>query len=627
MNKGNRGIGGPSPGTEDLSARRARFAKFEHRTRWIGLILLVLSVALVGQLFYLQIEQVLHYRTLSDENRVTVRPVPAPRGLIYDRDGTLLVQNEPSFALELNPERVEEQERLLDRLGRALPVAASRREAIEKRIRESPPYQPVTLLEGLSSDQVAIIAARRHRFPAIRIQAQSRRHYRHGSTTAHILGYLGEPSLADFRRFDPDRYTPGARIGQIGLERQYEEALQGRPGHREVETDAFGRAVRTLDKEAPEPGMNLVLTVDLELQKLVSRALSDYTEASAVVLNVRTGGLLAMASQPSFNPNRFIGGMTSRDWQELREAPHEPLINRAVQGEYPPASTVKPILALAGLGEGTVTPESTLQCDGTFQVGREDHTFHCWKERGHGELNLSQAVVQSCDVFFYRLGHKMGIGPIHRAYDQFGLGRETGIDLPREAEGLNPGPDWKRRRNGETWFPGETVMTSIGQGYMQVTPIQLGMAAAAIANGGFRVTPHLVRAVQEPESGDLRHRQLEQEPLPLAQDGNLALVRGAMRRVVSSIRGTAHRLAGGSIPFAGKTGTAQVVAIDREEEELDPEEKDRRVRDHALFIAYAPVQDPRIAVAVVIEHGISGATAAGTTARRIIDGYFQKRGG
>lgn len=624
MSKEDRGIGKRPSATEDLSSRRARFAHFELRARWLSLGLLVLAVALVGRLFYLQIERFLHYQTLSDENRITVRPTPAPRGLIYDRNGTLLVENEPAFALELYPERVEDRDKLLDRLGKVLPEAALQREAIEKRIRESPPYQPVTLVRSLSTEQVATFAARRHRFPSIRIRAHSRRHYREGRITSHILGYLGQPSRADLRRYNPELYPPGSRMGQMGLERQYEGALHGRPGHKEVETDAFGRTVRTISKTPPEPGMNLVLTVDLRLQKAVHRALAPYKEASAVVLNPRTGGVLAMASQPTFDPNRFIGGLTSKDWQTLQEAPNEPLLNRAVQGTYPPASTVKPMLALAGLAEGTVSRETTLGCDGTFQVGQDQHTFHCWKEHGHGSLVLQQAVVQSCDVFFYKLGHRMGIAPIHRAFKQFGLGRKTGIDLPQEATGLNPGPEWKQRHRGKIWFPGETVMTSIGQGYMQVTPLQLGVAVASIANGGFRVTPHLVRAVQEPVSEDLRYRQPKQRPVPLARNGGLPLVRQAMEEVVTSIRGTAHRLAGGPVSMAGKTGTAQVVAIDQErEEELDPQERARQLRDHALFIAYAPVKDPRIAVAVVIEHGVSGARAAGEVARQIIDSYFR----
>ena len=611
----------------DLSSRRTQFAHFESRTRLIGLGLACLALVLVGRLFYLQIEQFLHYRTLSDENRIAVRPVPPPRGLIYDRHGRLLVENEPAFALELYPERVDDLDDLLDRLVRVLPAAKDQRAAMERRIEKTPPYLPVTLIEGLDTEQVAMFAARQHNFPSIRIRARSRRHYLEGPLTAHVLGYLAKPAKSDLRRIDADLYPPGTRIGKMGLESQYEHELHGVPGQREVETDAFGRVVREISYRKPQPGSNLVLTLDEHLQKITHEALGPYQEASAVAINPKTGGVLAMASRPTFDPNEFIGGLTSKTWADLRGNPDEPLVNRAIQGLYPPASTVKPMLALAGLVDGAVDPDTELTCTGTFQVGQDRHTFHCWREQGHGPLTVDQAVVQSCDVFFYKLASRLGIGPVHEAFDEFGLGTPTGIDLPGERGGLNPGPKWKRKKRGGVWYPGETVMTAIGQGYMQATPLQLGVMAAALANGGYRVQPHLVRGVQNPISGDMSFRDYPRKRIALAAQGSreLALVRDAMRRVVSSIHGTAHRIAGGWVPMAGKTGTAQVVRIDRDRaEELDPEEKARRLRDHALFVAFAPVEDPQIAVAVVIEHGISGG-AASEVARQIVDSYFHDR--
>jgi penicillin-binding protein 2 len=592
----------------------------------VALGLVGLTLVLTGRLFYLQIEQFLHYRTLSDENRVAVRPVPPPRGLIYDRHGRLLVENQPAFTLELYPERVADMERLLDRLVGVLPAAEDQRAAMLRRIENTPPYLPVTLVQGLDTEQVAMFAARQHNFPSIRIRARSQRHYLEGPLTAHVLGYLAKPDEADFRRFDPELYPPGTRLGKMGLEREYEQALHGVPGQREVETDAFGRVVREIAYRKPEPGKNLVLTLDQQLQEVTHEALAQYPEASAVAINPNTGGVLAMASRPTFNPNEFIGGLTSQTWADLRENPNEPLVNRAIQGLYPPASTIKPVLALAGLAEETITTESEFTCNGTFEVGQDDHTFHCWRRRGHGPMTVDQAVVESCDVFFYKLAERLGIQDLHDALSQFGLGRKTGIDLPGERKGLNPGPDWKRRELGDIWYPGETVMSAIGQGYMQATPLQLAVMGAAVANGGYRVKPHLVRAVQDPISDEMSYRNAERAEVPLGHTDGLPLVRDAMRRVVSSIHGTAHGISGGWVPIAGKTGTAQVVRIDRDrEEQLEPEEKERRLRDHALFVAFAPIRDPRIAVAVVVEHGISGGRAGGQVARQIIDSYFHER--
>jgi len=610
--------------TNHLSSRRNQSTHFEQRARLVGLGLLALAVILLGRLFFLQIEQFFHYRTLSDENRVAVRPLPPPRGLIYDRSGRLLVENEPAFALKMHPDHVEDVDRLLDRLGRVLPAAADQRQAMERRIADKPPYLPVTLLEGLSSEQVATFAARQHQFPSIRIRARSQRNYLYGPLTAHLLGYLAKPDQRDFRQYDPDLYPPGTRIGKMGLEREYEALLHGTPGSREVETDAHGRMVREIGTDRPEPGHDLHLTLDQHLQKATHEALSEFREASAVALNPQTGGVLAMASRPTFNPNQFIGGLSDRTWKELQNDPDEPLVNRALQGLYPPASTIKPVLALAGLKNGAIDEDTEFTCDGTFRVGRDDHTFHCWKERGHGPLDVDEAIAQSCDVFFYKLADRMGIEPIHRALDAFGLGRRSGIDLPGERKGLNPGPAWKRRTHDDIWYPGETVMTAIGQGYMQVTPLQLGVMAAALANGGYRVKPHLVRAVQDPVSGDIRYPEPERQPIELGREGPMQKVRGAMRRVIRSIHGTGHSLVGGRVPLAGKTGTAQVIRIDRGlEEQLDPEEKKRRLRDHALFVAFAPVEDPQIAVAVVVEHGISGGRTAGAVARKIVDSYFR----
>lgn len=620
------GKGGPREGTSStsLAARQQQITRLNRRVQGAALVLAALAVALVGRLVYLQVGQFLHFRTLSNDNRIAVRPILPPRGLIYDRHNRLLAQNEPSFTLRLYPDKVENLEAMLDRLARELPLSADQRAAIDQRLAQREPYQPVTLVRGLDSASVARFAVRQHEYPSIRIRARSRRYYPEGELTAHVLGYLAQPDEQDYLRFDAGLYPPGSRLGKMGVERSYEERLHGAPGEREVETDAFGRVVRELSTTPPEPGDNLILTLDRDLQAATNRALADSKEAAAVALDPNTGGVLAMASQPTFNPNHFIGQLTARGWGGLRNNPLEPLVNRVTQGLYPPASTIKPTLALAGLQHDIIDPQSRFTCNGRYRVGNDDHVFHCWRRSGHGPLNVNEAVTQSCDVFFYKLAHRLQIKPLHETLDQFGFGRKTGIDLPGEHWGLNPDPQWKRKNHQDIWYPGETVMTAIGQGYIQTTPLQLAGMTAALANGGYRVRPHVVRGIEDPLTDRIRYHRVEREPVPVASDKGMEVVRNAMRNVVASVNGTAHSIAGGRIPIAGKTGTAQVVGINRGKEQIDPEEMERSRRDHSLFVAFAPAQDPEIAVAVVVEHGISGGGPAARIARRMIESYLER---
>lgn len=620
------GKGRPREGTSStsLAARQQQVSRFDNRIQGAALILLALALVLVGRLLYLQVGQFLHFRTLSNDNRIAVRPILPPRGLIYDRHNRLLVQNEPSFTLRLYPEKVADLDAMLDRLARDLPLTTEQRAAIERRLADREPYQPVTLVQGLDSASVARFAVRQNQYPSIRIRARSRRRYLEGDLTAHVLGYLAQPDKGDYTRFDAGLYPPGSRLGKMGVERSYEEELHGVPGQREVETDAFGRVVRELSTTPPEPGHNLILTLDRDLQAVTHRALANTQEAAAAALDPGTGGILAMASRPTFDPNRFMSPLSSRSWDQLRNDPLEPMVNRVIQGVYPPASTIKPALALGGLQRGTIQPDTRFNCRGHFRLPNDDHTFHCWRRSGHGPLNVSGALVQSCDVFFYKLAHRMEIGPIHDTLAQFGLGQKTGVDLPGERHGINPSPEWKRRNRHEVWFPGETINTGIGQGYLGATPLQLAAMTAAVANGGQLVQPHVLRGMEDPLSNQLRYRRVVREPVEAATDEHLALVRAAMRNVVASVDGTAHTIAGGRIPIAGKTGTAQVVGLDQKRHEMDPEEMERSRRDHGLFVAFAPVHSPEIAVAVVVEHGISGGGEAARIARRMIESYLEE---
>jgi penicillin-binding protein 2 len=605
-----------------LAARQQQVARYNSRIRAAAAVLALLALVLTGRLLYLQVGQFLHFRTLSNDNRIAVRPILPPRGLIYDRHNRLLVKNEPSFSLRLFPDQVADMDALLDRLVADLPQLASQRATIKKRLEKGDPYQPITLARGLDGATVARFAVRQHDYPSIRIRARSRRYYPEGDLTAHVLGYLGQPDQQDYAEFDTQSFPPGSRVGKMGVERSYETLLHGKPGEREVETDAFGRVVRELSTTPPEPGKNLILTLDRDLQAATHRAMANTKEAAAVALDPNTGGILAMASRPTFDPNQFIGNLTARGWQELRKDPQEPLINRATQGLYPPASTIKPALSLAGLKTDAIEPDSQFNCPGYYRVGHDRHLFHCWKRSGHGPMDIRQALAQSCDVFFYKLSQRLEIGTIHKTLDQFGFGKPTEVDLPSERAGLNPGPTWKKKTHQDLWYPGETVMTAIGQGYLQATPLQLAVMTAAIANGGHKVRPHVVRALENPVSDKLRYHRVEREPVEMAGEEALKVVRQAMRNVVASVNGTGHPIAGGRIPIAGKTGTAQVVSITREEAQVDPEKLERSRRDHSLFVAFAPMDDPEIAVAVIVEHGISGSGPAARISRRIIESYL-----
>jgi penicillin-binding protein 2 len=620
------GNSGPRDTTSStsLAARQQQLARFDNRIQGAALILFALALVLMGRLLFLQVGQFLHFRTLSNDNRIAVRPILPPRGLVYDRHNRLLAQNEPSFTLRLYPEKVDNLEAMLDRLARELPLTTEQRSAIERRLAEREPYQPITLARGLDDASMARFAVRQHEYPSIRIRARSRRRYLEDELTAHVLGYVGQPDKQDYTRFDAGHYPPGSRLGKMGVERSYEETLHGSPGQREVETDAFGRVVRELSTTPPEPGHNLVLTLDRDLQAVTHRALANTKEAAAVALDPGTGGILAMTSRPTFDPNQFIGQLTSRGWNELRNNPLEPLLNRVTQGLYPPASTIKPAIAVGALKRGIVEPDTRFTCRGSFRIPKDDHTFHCWRRSGHGPLNLKQALAQSCDVFFYKVARRLKIGPLHKTLAQFGLGERTGVDLPSEGKGINPSRKWKRKNRHEVWFPGETINTGIGQGYLEATPLQLARMTAALANGGHLVQPHVVRGIEDPVSHRLRYRRVVREPVNPATEENMALVRSAMRNVVASVNGTAHTIAGGPVPIAGKTGTAQVVGLDQERRDLDPEEVERSRRDHGLFVAFAPARSPEIAVAVVVEHGVSGGGKAARIARRMIESYLEE---
>ncbi len=608
-----------------------------------------LVLVLVARLAQLQILEHDHYTTLSENNRVSIEPVAPTRGLIYDRNGVLLAQNLPSFRLEIVPEHVPDMEATLDRLRKLVRLDEADLARFRQTLKRKRRFEGVPLRFRLSDEEVARVSVHRHRLPGVFIRAELARHYPLGRLAAHAVGYVGRISEAELaglsdnlrhcqagappaeaagllRHVDeetlcelmaPSNYAGTWHMGKVGIERYYEYLLHGRVGYQKVETNAQGRVLKVLERTLPVPGRSLYLNLDVRLQRAAETAFGDHNGA-LVALEPRTGAVLALVSMPGYDPNRLVA-----DYRRLTASPDRPLFNRAIQGQYPPGSTLKPFIALAGLELDMMQASDSILCPGYYLLKGDERRYRDWKKEGHGGVDMERAIVESCDVYFYDLALALGIDRIHDYLARFGFGRRTGIDLPGELPGLLPSREWKRRHHGLPWFPGETLITGIGQGFTLTTPLQLAEVTATLANGGRRLHPQLVRALADAEG-------VPEQTVPPRSAGEVgvrvpahwqAVVR-AMRRVVHSVHGTARGI-GHNVGYAiaGKTGTAQVFGI-KEDEEYVEEEIAKRLRDHALFIAFAPVEDPRIAVAVIVENGGSGGTVAAPVARAVMDAWL-----
>jgi penicillin-binding protein 2 len=581
----------------------------------------LLVLALVTRLVYLQVIAHEHFTTLADGNRVRILPEPPNRGLIYDRHGILLAENLPSYRLEITPEQVRDMDASLAALGELVQLRELDLERFTLLRQRSPAFRAIPLRFRLSEQEVARFAVNRHRFPGIDIEAGLTRHYPHGPLAVHALGYVGRIDERDLQNISESEYSGTSHIGKIGLERTYEDQLHGSVGHRRVETNAQGRVLRVLERSAPVPGSNLYLTLDSRLQAAIEDIFGEHTGA-AVAIDPGSGEVLALASMPVFDPNPFVNGIEVGEYRALQEDDARPLFNRALRGQYPPGSTIKPFVALGALEQGITASQASTFCPGFYTLPGRERRYRDWKRSGHGAINLHEAIVQSCDVYFYDLALTMGIDRLHEALVPFGLGRVTGIDIVGELGGLLPSRDWKRATHNEGWFPGETLITGIGQGFMLTTPLQLANATAILANGGRRLQPRLVHAIQASGAE-------APEPMPVLELDSVARVDSrhwqdvinAMIDTIHGPRGTARRISGGPYRIAGKTGTAQVFGL-KQEEEYDAETLAYKLRDHALFIAFAPADKPRIALAVIVEHGGSGGGVAAPIARRILDAYL-----
>lgn len=587
-----------------------------------AVIVLVLMSIVLGRLYVLQVVEHDYFSTLSTSNRVRLKALPPTRGLIYDRNGVVLADNLPAYRLEIIREQVEDLDDTLQRLAKYVEISPSEIKKFRQTSRRRRSYESVPLLLNLTDKELAILAVNLHKFKGVEINARLTRNYPLGKHAVHVLGYVGRIDVKDLNNLDEANYAGTSYIGKLGLEKYYEDDLHGEVGFQRVEVNASGRTLRVLDESPPISGHNLHLTIDSKLQNLAEDLFKDES-GSVVALDPNNGEVLALVSMPSFDPNLFVNGISVKDYNALRDPRRRPLFNRALTGQYPPGSTSKPFYGLAGLEYSVIGHKHSVFCGGYYLLPNEERKYRDWKKRGHGKTDLNKAITESCDVYFYDLAYSLGIDRMSEFMIQFGFGSRTGIDSTSEQPGLMPSRNWKRRARGMPWFPGETLITGIGQGAMLVTPIQLASATGALALKGKRFKPHLVKSIDFSE--DNRVQEIKPEVsgfYHLKKELNWQHVVKGMQNVVHGIHGTAHRISRGlSYHMAGKTGTAQVFGI-AQDEEYEADKVSKKLRDHALFIAFAPVEKPQIAVAVIVENGGHGSSVAAPIARKMMDAYL-----
>lgn len=609
---------------------------FLQRAMFAAGIVVALVLLLSARAFWLQVLQHRHYFDLSQGNRARIEPLPPNRGLIFDRAGRVIAENTPAYQLELVREQAGDLDLTLARLVRFGLLEAEDASRVRKLVLSRRSFEAVPILLQLDDEEIARYAVHRHELPGVFLETRMARHYPYGPIGAHALGYVGTISEDDLERVDRERYFGTGVIGKTGIERSYEDQLLGVGGYREVLVNAEGRPAKLpegsdaeLQSREPQSGRELRLTLDIELQRVAEEAMAG-RRGAVVAIDPWTGDVLVFASLPSFDPNGFARGISRSDYVALTENPDQPLFNRVLRGTYPPGSTIKPVMALAGLEYEVVKPEDTIYCPGHFSLPGSRHRFRDWKREGHGTVDMENAVMQSCDVYFYRLANTLGIERIHDAMNRIGFGAPTGIDIAGERGGIMPSTQWKKnafaRREQQVWFPGETVIIGIGQGYWTATILQLAKATALLATRGQHFRPRLVRALVDPATGAVEERR--PEPLPpveLKNRANWETIVDAMVAVTSGARGTAVRASrGAAYSIAGKTGTAQVYSVGQTEK-YDEKTVAERLRDHALFVAFAPADKPVLAIAVLVENGGHGSSVAAPIARAIFDVYLAEK--
>jgi penicillin-binding protein 2 len=595
---------------------------FTGRLLIAGLAAIVLSSMVLYRYFDLQVTRHQDFATHSDNNRVHVRPAAPSRGLIYDRNGELLADNRPSYSLSIIRERSEDLEQLLQQISSLIDISSDDIERFEKRLKRRKPYERTPLRFNLSEEERGILAVNSYRLDGAEVTARLTRFYPNAELFAHVIGYVGRINEHESQQIDSVAYSGTDSIGKIGLEKHYEDRLLGTVGTEHVETNARGRVMRILENVSPLPGTNLTVHLDSNLQKVAHKAFND-ERGALVAIDIKTGGILSMVSAPSYDPNLFVSGISQTNYNQLLQSPDRPLFDRAIRGQYPPGSTIKPLFGLIGLHNNSISMDYSIEDPGYFFMEGIERPWrdHNSKRGGHGKgVDLAKAIIESCDVFFYKMSVKTGIDLLSSYSEMFGLGKLTGIDLPGERPGIMPSREWKQGARQQAWFNGDTINVSIGQGFMLTTPLQLAVMSARIASRGKLLKPQLVKSID----GVATQPVETQEPINMS-DEYWDYVHKAMRDVVHSPRGTAKGISNGlDYEIAGKTGTAQVISIGAEEE-YDSSKIDKSQWDHALFVAFAPVDDPQIALGLIVENGEHGSSAAAPIARLVIDEYMKSK--
>ncbi len=593
---------------------------FLNRIISASVIIVLLTAGLVIRLAYLQIVGHQHYSTLAKENSIKIEPTVPSRGIIYDKRGNILAENTQTYSLELIPEQIPDLDDTLLRLKELLEISDEKIEQFTKLRKRQKKFTRIPLVVNMTEEELAKFAVQRPFFRGVDVYIRQLRHYPYADLTSHVVGYVGRINESELKELPVAEYRGSTFVGKLGVESSYETQLHGTTGYAEIETNVQGRPLKTIKQVDPVSGANLHLSLDIELQKTAYDALENYNGA-VVAIDVTTGGVLAFVSRPGFDPNPFVVGIGSSAYKELQSSPDQPLYNRALRGLYPPGSTFKPFVALAGLENNAVTAKQSLFCPGYYQLPNDKHRYRDWKKSGHGTVSMVYAITQSCDVYFYRLAGMLGIDRLHDFLQKFSFGQKTGIDLVGEKAGLMPSREWKQSKKNQPWFPGETLITGIGQGYLQVTPLQLAQATAILANKGKVITPHLVENIDSAIPSSIE-KTIATSNIPLARD-HLDTVYTGMINVVHSGAGTAKRISNDiDFKIAGKTGTAQVFNI-KQNAKYNESQIDFKLRDHALFISFAPAEEPKIAVAVIAENGGHGGSVAAPIAAKVIKQYLR----
>lgn len=592
------------------------------RIYFSGAVILLLVLILISRVFYLTVIEYEHFTTLSKSNHVKITPIPPIRGLIYSRDGIVLAENKPVFSLEVIPEKIDNVDQLISELKEFLNIEDNDIERFKKSLKKKRRFEKVALHLNLNKEEVAVFAVNRHRFPGVDVVAGLNRFYPLGEELVHAIGYVARIDEKDVKQLNASNYSGTTHIGKFGVEKSYESLLHGNVGYQQVEVNAQGRVIRVLARTAPKSGEDLHLTIDISLQRIAIEALKD-KRGAIVAIDPTNGDILTFVSFPGYEPNKFVNGIDQKSYKALLSSKNKPLINRIIQGKYPPGSTLKPFFGLLALENGVRDLHDETWCPGWYSLKGHEHRYRDWKKQGHGYTDLHKAITQSCDVYFYTLAYELGINRIHEGISKFGFGKKSGIDISGEASGLLPSREWKRKALGQAWFPGETLIMGIGQGYVLTTPLQLAKATASLATRGAVVRPRLVFSTSDSITNETKVLPVEfEDEITMSDETYWDDIIQSMRDVVHGAGGTAWRSGlNAKYEFAGKTGTAQVIGI-AQDKVYNKDEIAEEFQDHALFIAFAPVEKPKIAIAIIVENGGDGSRTAAPIARKMLDQFM-----